>query len=148
MYTTVDRPDAEDEAYKLQEILSEFNIYASVSADLSKTEMLDAIRRMQDSQFDDGVLGLIVVIMSHGTRGTVEASIGLLDIHDVLMTMSSKKLAGKPKVRHIQQCGRVFNKEISECQLFASQVTGSSKLSFVKKSQFAKFRYYTYLLYK
>ena len=63
---------------------------------------------------------LIVVIMSHGTRGTVEASNGLLDIHDVLMTMSSKKLAGKPKVRQIQQCGRVFNNEISECQLFAS----------------------------
>ena len=120
MYTTVDRPDAEDEANKLQEILSEFNIYASVIADLSKTEMLDAIRRMQDSQFDDGISGLIVVIMSHGTRGTVEASNGLLDIHDVLMTMSSKKLAGKPKVRQIQQCVRVFNNEISECQLFAS----------------------------
>ena len=57
----------------------------------------NAIRRMQDSQFDDGISGLIVVIMSHGTRGTVEASNGLLDIHDVLMTMSSKKLAGKPK---------------------------------------------------
>ena len=38
MYTTVDRPDADDEAYKLQEILSEFKIYASVSADLSKTK--------------------------------------------------------------------------------------------------------------
>ena len=54
--------------------------------------MFDAIRYAQDQ---DEISALIVIIMSHGVQGSIEAADGRVRIQDILSTMCSPTLDGK-----------------------------------------------------
>ena len=97
MYTTADRPEAEEERETLTEIIPQFHLSGGVHNDLDREEMLSVIRQQQRSHLT--ISGMIVIIMSHGQRGAVyDKNNKPVNIHEVLMTMSSGKLYGKPKV--------------------------------------------------
>lgn len=96
MYTTADRPGADDELEELSKTIRKFNLRGSLQGDLTREGMLAAIRRQQESHPE--LSALIVIIMSHGQRGAVQAKDKPVSINDILMQMNSGYLNGKPKV--------------------------------------------------
>ena len=96
MYSTDERPGAQEECDRLSEALPAFNVETTIKKDPTATEMLRAIREVQDRS--TVLSGLIVIIMSHGQRGAVHASDGPINIQQILLTMNSAKLRDKPKI--------------------------------------------------
>ena len=63
----------------------------------TKQLTFDAIRRAQE---DSNLSALVVCVIGHGGQGAVEATDGSVRIQDILETMCSPILDGKPKVLH------------------------------------------------
>ena len=63
----------------------------------TKQLTFDAIRRAQE---ESDVSALVVCVIGHGGQGAVEATDGSVRIQDILETMCSPILDGKPKVLH------------------------------------------------
>ena len=94
---TKDRPGAELERDSLMNVLQNFNVHVQIRFDLTKAELLQAIRDQQNSPVP--LSGHMVIIMSHGQRGAVHAANGPIDINHLLLQMNISSLEGKPKVR-------------------------------------------------
>ena len=94
---TKDRPGAELERDSLMNVLQNFNVHVQIRLDLTKAELLQAIRDQQNSPVP--LSGQMVIIMSHGQRGAVHAADGPIDINHLLLQMNISSLEGKPKVR-------------------------------------------------
>lgn len=96
MYSTLDREDAQLERLQLEAVFPKFKVTMQTYENPTMQQTLEAIR---DAQNSDEVSALIVIIMSHGVQGAVEARDGVVQIQDILRTMCSPTLEGKPKVR-------------------------------------------------
>lgn len=102
MYTTENRDGAEQERDDLLKALPEFNLRVEIRTNPEASEIIGTITDVQ-SQHPD-MSALIVIIMSHGGRGTVCSGSGVeVKIQDILQQMSSPALEGKPKVRKIKR---------------------------------------------
>lgn len=95
MYTTLDRDGAEDERRNLEKVLPEFEVEPIIKKDLSKSEMLEAIREVERRE---NISTLVVIIMTHGAKGIVHATDGPVAINDILLQLNPECLEGKPKV--------------------------------------------------
>ena len=94
MYSTQDRHGAEQETEALDKVLPRFNINVIKRLNPTKMTIVNTIR---ESQRED-ITGLIVIIMSHGFQGAICASDGDISIQEILQTMCSPTIEGKPKV--------------------------------------------------
>lgn len=97
MYSTENREGAEEECRDLLSILPKFNVKTTVKKNLTKDEMMQAIRDAQDQ--DDQLSALIVIVMCHGQKGAIWARDGAVNIDKLLLQMNSGKVNGKPKVK-------------------------------------------------
>ena len=95
MYSTLDRENADAERLQLEAVFPKFKVTMQEYKNPTKQLMFDAIRYAQDQ---DEISALIVIIMSHGVQGSIEAADGHVRIQDILSTMCSPTLDGKPKV--------------------------------------------------
>ena len=75
MYTTENREGAEQEKDDLLKALPEFNLRVKIRTNPEPSEMIGAITDAQCQHPD--MSALIVIIMSHGGRGTVCQGMGL-----------------------------------------------------------------------
>ena len=96
MYTTLDRPGAADEYDELKASISLFRVKTTTLVDFTRAQMLDALNNAREST--SPLSALIVIIMSHGVRGAVSASDGLIGINTIMSHMSSGHMDGIPKV--------------------------------------------------
>ena len=92
--STEDRPGAEQEMGALDSVLPRFNIDVIKRRNPTKMTIVDTIRELQR----EDITGLIVIIMSHGFQGAICASDGDISIQEILQTMCSPTIEGKPKV--------------------------------------------------
>lgn len=95
MYTTQNRDGAEEERENLVKVLPEFEVEPIIKENLTRLEMLEAIR---DAQRRDRISALVVIIMTHGAQGTVQATDRPVAINEIMLQMNSECLDGKPKV--------------------------------------------------
>ena len=111
MYTTVKREGAEQEKDDLLKALPEFNFRVKIRTNPEPSEMIGAITDAQCQHPE--MSALIVIIMSHGSRGTVSSRSGVeVKIQDILLQMASPALEGKPKVCKIKRVNSLV-KELS-----------------------------------
>ena len=104
MYSTLDRENADAERLQLEAVFPKFKVTMREYKNPTKQLMFDAIRYAQDQ---DEISALIVIIMSHGVQGSIEAADGRVRIQDILSTMCSPTLDGKPKVSVFYQHFRI-----------------------------------------
>ena len=98
MYTTLDRPGAADEYDELKASISLFRVKTTTLVDFTRAQLLDALKNAREST--SPLSALIVIIMSHGVRGAVSASDGLIGINTIMSHMSSGHMDGIPKVNY------------------------------------------------
>ena len=94
LYSTENRDGADSEVMALDKVLPRFNINVIKRLNPTKITIVNTIR---ESQRED-MTGLIVIIMSHGIQGAICASDGDISIQEILQTMCSPTIEGKPKV--------------------------------------------------
>lgn len=94
MYSTDDRDGAEQEVDSLEKALPKFRVKPIMRKDPTKNTIVDTIRQ---SQIED-ISGLIVIMMSHGVQGAVCTADDDISIQEILQTMCSPTIDGKPKV--------------------------------------------------
>ena len=113
MYTTTNREGANKEKEALMQTFPVFNVEVDVRENPNESEMLGAIRDMQRHR--PNMSALIVIIMSHGSSGTVCAGDGKdVKIQDILLQMCSPSLEGKPKVDRYYKSNDVIASNLTE----------------------------------
>ena len=98
IYSTDSRPGFEEELESLTNTLAILSWPSVICKDPTENEVFTATGSLQKS---DDVSAMVVVIMSHGERGSVWASDKLVPIRDILLQINPPSMNGKPKVKRI-----------------------------------------------
>lgn len=96
MHTTEGGSRGESAREALETALKKFEVQVITRQDLTKGDMMDAIREAQEYE---NLSALMVVVMSPGEQGIVQAADGAVEIDEILLQMCSPCLKHKPKVR-------------------------------------------------
>lgn len=94
-YSDTDRPGSDTEKESFIRMLPRFGIEPQVVLNPTEKDVYDIIRENQTGELS----ALVVVIMTHGDRGTVTVKNGNMPIDSILMQMNPTRLSGIPKVR-------------------------------------------------
>ena len=98
IYSTDERHGAELECHQLCQALWKLQVNMTIKKNLTGAGIMEEIRKIQSKK---EISAMIVIIMSHGRRGAIETTEGALGINQILLTMNSQRLEGKPKVVYL-----------------------------------------------
>lgn len=96
--STHNRDGALDELKALTDAFPTFRVSPIVRQDPTEMDIHNTIREAQNIP---DLSGLIVISMSHGQAGVIEAADGSVYIQDVLYTICSPVIGSIPKVSHL-----------------------------------------------